>query len=53
VFKGKARFRRALGVDIQQLGRHVAHFLSRFLPRPGQASPPSLCRGAFSSAPPA
>ncbi len=34
VFKGVARLRRTLGVDIQQLCRHVADFFRRFLPRP-------------------
>ncbi len=34
VFKGITGLGRALGVDIQQLRRHVAHFLRRFLPRP-------------------
>ena len=33
VFEGEALFCRALGVDVQQLGCHVAHFLCRFLSR--------------------
>ncbi len=31
VLKGEAGFGRALGVDIQQFGRHITHFLRRFL----------------------
>ena len=40
MLKGKALFSRALGVDIQQLGRHVAHFFRRLLARarPGVAA---------------
>ena len=40
VFEGKALFGGALGVDIQQLGRYVAHLLGGFLPRarPGVAA---------------
>ncbi len=54
VFKGKTRLRRALGIDIQQLGRHVAYFLSRFLSRPGPVHRRPACAGGrFSSAPPA
>ena len=45
VFKGKTRLRRALGVDIQQLGRHVAYFLSRFLSRPGPGIAAQLVQG--------
>ena len=45
VFKGKTRLRRALGIDIQQLGRHVAYFLSRFLSRPGPGIAAQLVQG--------
>ncbi len=53
VFKGKTRLRRALGIDIQQLGRHVAYFLSRFCRARVRGIAAQLVQGAFSSAPPA
>ena len=33
MLKGKTGFGSALGIDVQQFGRHIAYFLRRFLPR--------------------